>query len=137
MKVATGHKFKVATLPAIVLLKLIAFDDRPTERFKDATDVGNILHNYFHLETDLIYSDSHNDLFEQDEKTIDEISAIVIGKEIKKIINTNEALLQRVTTILKTHIQEKENNMFVRQIGGKTIEEIVTLLNRILQGLLS
>jgi hypothetical protein len=25
----TGHLFKVATLPAIVLLKLIAYDDRP------------------------------------------------------------------------------------------------------------
>lgn len=137
MEVATGHKFKIATLPAIVLLKLIAFDDRPTERLKDATDIGNILYNYFHLETDLIYSDNHNDLFEQDEKTIDEISSIVIGREIKKIINTNEALLQRVTTILKTHIQEKENGMFVRQIGGETIEEIVKLLNRILEGILS
>lgn len=29
VEVATGHRFKIATLPAIVLLKLIAYDDRP------------------------------------------------------------------------------------------------------------
>lgn len=32
VELSTGHTFKVATLPAIVLLKFIAYDDRPEVR---------------------------------------------------------------------------------------------------------
>ncbi len=35
IRVETGHNFKVATLPSIVLLKFIAFDDRPEHRIKE------------------------------------------------------------------------------------------------------
>jgi predicted nucleotidyltransferase len=50
----TGHNFKVATLPAIVMLKLIAYDDRPEIRFKDARDIINILIHYFDLQAEMI-----------------------------------------------------------------------------------
>ncbi len=30
----TGHSFKIVSLPSIVLLKFIVFDDRPEVRFK-------------------------------------------------------------------------------------------------------
>jgi predicted nucleotidyltransferase len=36
----TGHTFKAATLPGIVLLKLVAYDDREELRQKDALDIG-------------------------------------------------------------------------------------------------
>ena len=68
------HTFKVCSLPGIVILKLIAYDDRPQERQKDIEDVRLILHHYFHLETDEIYS-IHNDLFGEAE--IENIAARV------------------------------------------------------------
>ncbi len=37
---------KAATLPAIVLLKLIAYDDRPEHRIKDPGDIAGIIY-YF------------------------------------------------------------------------------------------
>lgn len=40
VEMETGHNFKIATLPSIVLLKLIAFDDRPEKRSKDARDIA-------------------------------------------------------------------------------------------------
>ena len=46
----TGHHFKVASLSSIVLLKLIAYDDRPEQRAKDGRDVGSIIEHYFDLE---------------------------------------------------------------------------------------
>lgn len=134
-EISTGHHFKVATLPAIVMLKLIAFDDRPEQRIKDAGDVGNILRHFFDLQTDLIYSDAYNDLFTTEIDTIEEISAIVIGREIKKIVQTNPSLHQRLKTILQTHIRLQEESMFVRQMGDRTIEASVTHLSALLTGL--
>lgn len=134
-EISTGHKFKVATLPAIVMLKFIAFDDRPDQRIKDAGDVGNILRNYFDLQIDLIYSEEYADLFTEEIGGIEEVSSIVIGSEIKKIIQSNEQLHKRLITILQTHIQQKEDSMFVRQMGFHTIEEAIYLLSKMLLGL--
>lgn len=88
---ATGHHFKVASLPSIVLLKLIAFDDRPEERLKDARDIANILANYFELQADVVYNE-HADIFTVSDNelrtlTFPVISSIVIGREIKRIID--------------------------------------------------
>jgi predicted nucleotidyltransferase len=62
----TGHHFNIATLPSIVLLKLIAFDDRPENRFKDPRNIINIILHFFDLQAELIYS-QHSDLFAGDE----------------------------------------------------------------------
>lgn len=90
--IQTGHNFKIATLPSIVLLKLIAFDDRPEKRSKDARDVANIIEHFFDLQADLIYN-NHADLFpdEDDGQTLQEIAATVIGREIKAICASNES----------------------------------------------
>ena len=53
--------YQVATLPAIVLLKFIAWDDRPEYRLKDLQDIAVILDSYFDRFSDDIY-DNHNDL---------------------------------------------------------------------------
>lgn len=54
VEMETGHHFKIATLSSIVLLKLIAFDDRPEIRFKDARYIANIISHFFDLHADLI-----------------------------------------------------------------------------------
>lgn len=41
------REFNVATLPAIFLLKLIAYDDRPEQRPNDPEDCMSIIQNYF------------------------------------------------------------------------------------------
>ena len=81
----TGHHFKVASLSSIVLLKLIAYDDRPEQRAKDGRDVGSIIEHYFELQAEHIY-EHHADLFTETEKDIElqDIGATVIGREIKR-----------------------------------------------------
>lgn len=117
MELGTGHYFKIATLPAIVLLKLIAFDDRPEQRTKDARDIAGIIDHFFDLQTDLIYTE-HSDLFEneQESQEFEDISATVIGKEIKKICETNKPLLARLQRILQAHISLAEKSLFVRHM---------------------
>lgn len=142
MNVKTGHAFKVATLPAIVLLKLIAFDDRPEKREKDPRDIANITQYFFELQTDLIY-DEHNDLFQLDDKELEnlqleEVSATVIGREIEKITRSNEKLYTRVISILQKHIEAGANSQFVRLMAtetGRPITEMVNWLQRFKKGM--
>lgn len=132
----TGHQFKVATLPAIVLLKLIAFDDRPDQRGKDAGDISNIIEHYFDLQSDIIY-ENHSDLFvdDLDEKNgLKEVAASVIGRQIKSIIEQNLQLMDRVRLILENHINKKEQSAFVRGMilsEEDTIEQKIKLLQSI------
>jgi predicted nucleotidyltransferase len=137
VKLATGHTFKVATLPAIILLKFIAYDDRPEVRSKDARDIINIMLHFFDLQADLIY-ESHADLFGGEEMELEEISAVVIGREIKNIAATNEALFKRLNTIMEGLLMTKENSAFIRNMvgeSGRTVEGILNLLINLQTGL--
>lgn len=135
VKMETGHHFKIATLPSIVLLKFISFDDRPEQRSKDARDIANIIAHFFDLQADFIYKD-HVDLFAEvnNEQTLDEISAIVIGREIKKICGANKNLLNRLKQILQSHIDQKEESLFIRNMVAEnkgSVENSIQLLSNI------
>ena len=125
IELLTGHHFKIATLPSIVLLKLIAFDDRPEHRTKDARDIANIIEHFFDLQADMIYG-NHVDLFEDenDQRSLQDISAIVIGREIKQICAGNSSLLERVQRILKAHIQMAEASSFIRNMVEETKRDV-------------
>jgi len=125
MELLTGHNFKIATLPSIVLLKLIAFDDRPEHRTKDARDIAHIIDHFFDLQADLIYR-NHVDLFEDenDRRSLQDIAAIVIGREIKQICTGNNSLLERMQKILKAHIQMAETSPFIRNMVEETKKDV-------------
>ncbi len=132
----SGNSFKVATLTAIALLKFISFDDRPEVRQKDARDIANILLHFFNLHSDLIY-EWHNDLFGDVERELENIGAIVLGREIKKIIAANAALSLRFKGILDVHITLAEKSPFILQVVSeidKDVETIVQYLTDIAWG---
>jgi len=136
VEIETGHQFKIATLPAIALLKFIAFDDRPEHRLKDARDIANILIHFFDLQTELIY-EHHGDLFDGEEINLEEIASIVIGREIRKIIGHNENLLIRLQKIITGLLKKQENSAFIRNMVSETVAQVLSLLNGILTGLTS
>ena len=111
----TGHSFKVAKLPAIVMLKFIAYDDRPEIRFKDARDIINILTQYFDLQAQMIY-EHHADRFGKDEGSLSEVSATVVGREMKKIAAGNLNLNQRLPRIIFKQIKLKQRRAFIRNM---------------------
>ena len=129
----SGHLFKAATLPGIVLLKLIAYDDRPEMRQKDARDVAGIMQYFFELQAEFIYQ-YHADLFgdDQPERDLPGIAAIVIGREIKKICGDNLVLKERLVDILAAFIEKEEQSYFVKEMVGETnkpVKEVVGWLN--------
>lgn len=123
--------YQVATIPAIVLLKFIAWDDRPELRLKDLGDIALILDNYFDRFDDDIY-DNHSDLF--GDRELEEIAAYVIGRKIKHIIGNSTHLKQRLTHILtvkRDAITERMANL-----NSKPEESINRILQNLLGGIL-
>ena len=129
--------FKVAKLASIILLKLIAFDDRPEMRGNDPGDVASIIANYFDINAGNIYK-NHNDLFEGDEIELPLLAAQVIGREMKSVLLENEELSQRVTTLLEIHIAKADKSPFILGMIGEFCEQTDTAviwLKRILRGI--
>jgi predicted nucleotidyltransferase len=133
----TGQIFKTATLPGIVLLKFIAYDDRPEKRLKDARDIASIIKHFFDLQSDFIY-EHHLDLFttESGEDIVD-IGAIVIGRELKKLCADNNSLKERVQNILEREVAGGSGSRFIRQMVQETnsdAEKMQNWLKQLLKG---
>jgi predicted nucleotidyltransferase len=130
------HQFKLCTIPGIVILKLIAWHDRPEIRSDDIKDICHLLNHYFDMHSEHIY-DYHNDLFDDENVSLIQIAAIVMGREMKTIAQRNLALQQRINTILEINITNGNNSQIAKlmqQYFGNTVEENITLLKYIILG---
>lgn len=125
--------FKVCTLPGIVLLKLIAYDDRPEIRRDDLIDIADILYHFFNIYDELIWSE-HNDLFGED-RSLEKISSRVLGREMGKILRRNEKLTERVIGILAANGNAKTIAQIIAGTLDKTVNEINEWLQEIIAGI--
>jgi hypothetical protein len=69
---------------------------------------------------------------------LEEIATLVIGREIKNIVAANEELFKRLNSILERLLTTPENSAFIRNMvseSGRTVEEILKLMTRLLTGL--
>lgn len=129
------HKFKCCTLPGIVLLKLIAWDDRPEHRRDDVKDISDIMNHFFDMYDDEIW-ENHNDLFGDEEADLKLISARVMGREMKKIAVRNKALFSRIEKILNENTEDYNSRMasIMAEYYGNIIEENIILLQHLKTG---
>lgn len=128
------QRFRVCTLAGIVILKLIAWDDRPEMRRDDIGDIAEIIKNYFHLKDEEIF-DHHSDLF-SDEIELEEIAAQFLGREIGKIISGNPKLIDRVKGILENGFTEHNNLADLLAIeSSETIESSKSIISHIINGI--
>lgn len=129
------HKFKFCTLPGIVILKLLAFEDRPEIRRDDISDISGILHHFFDMFAESIY-ENHNDLFGSDRQLID-IAAHVLGREMSKIAKLNPDLYQRIKQLLvKNTVDPKTSEIakVMAEFFSTTIQDNIRLINHIYSG---
>jgi len=101
-KLEKGQVIKVCTMEGIILLKLIANNDRP-QRTKDITDIEHIIQSYFELYDDDIYV-VHHEILEfyetSDADYIQLVCARLIGRKMRSMLEGSPELLERVLTIL-------------------------------------
>lgn len=128
------QRFKVCTLAGIVILKLIAWNDRPEVRRDDIDDIAEIIKNYFHLNDEEIF-EHHSDLF-TDDVELDEIASQFLGREIGRIISKNPKLTTRIRGILESGIDASNNlaELFASE-SHETIDYSKSLISHILKGI--
>jgi len=130
------HQFKFCTLPGIVLLKLIAWDDRPEARRDDIKDISDILNHFFEMYDNEIF-ENHHDLFEKEEASLKHIAARVMGREMSKIAKKNESLFSRIVGILNSNTLVSQNSDIAKimvEYYDNTIDDNVQLLKHLRQG---
>jgi predicted nucleotidyltransferase len=130
------HQFKFCTLPGIVLLKLIAWDDRPESRRDDIKDISDILNHFFDMNDNEIF-ENHHDLFEKEEASLKQIAARVMGREMSKIAKKNELLFSRIVGILDSNTLVSQNSEMAKimvEYYDNTIDDNVQLLKHLRQG---
>ena len=131
------HKFKFCTLPGIVILKLVAWQDRPEIRRDDIKDVSNILKHFFDMYAEEIF-ENHNDLFGDNAFELHLIAARVMGREINKIAKRNEILHNRLKDLLEVSTNNKDIEIakIMVEFYENTIEDNLVLLEQIKIGYL-
>lgn len=89
---------KTPTLSGMVILKLIAWSDRPDQRGNDLYDILKVIENYFEIHHDRI-TEEHFDTFTDDFDPL-RIAARVLGRDAAKYIEHSDLLKDRIKKVL-------------------------------------
>lgn len=129
-----NEQYTISNIPSIVLLKLIAFDDRPEYRIKDVKDINTICRYYPNLEDTFIW-EKHSDLYNE-VLSHQDVAMRVLGREMRKVAKTNLALHTRVVQILTKAIDLTSNltKHMIQDSETDTLEQKSKLLANILNG---
>ncbi len=105
---------QIPSLPGMVILKLIAWTDRPEDRDQDPGDILRIIQHYFDYNYDEIL-ENHNDIFPEGELDELKISARVLGRNARKYLQSSIKLEDRVLKILLKHTSSAQNSDFLKK----------------------
>jgi len=117
----------IPTLHGIIILKLIAWSDRPEERENDLGDILLIISKYNMLMWDHIL-DNHYDLLENlkddGEKSQRLIASIVLGREAATIIKKSDKVQERVYMVLEDNLSRGFESVIARDWAVKLDEPV-------------
>ena len=130
---------QVPSLSGMVVLKLIAWSDRPEERGNDLYDILRIIEHYFDYNYDEIV-EHHNDTFPED-NVLDQfkVSARVLGRNASRFLHFSAAIHERILkTINENTIDAKKSSIAKQWVMDKewNLEYAVELLDEFKKGLI-
>jgi len=131
---------KIANIPPLsgmVILKLIAWNDRPEERGDDLSDILKIIEHYYHLIWDEIV-EYHHDTLDKDPFDQKIIAAEVLGRNSRIYLKKSKAISERVLKVLDTNLQDASKSAIAREWARKLngdIEYAFAMLNAFQKGI--
>jgi predicted nucleotidyltransferase len=128
----------IPPLPGMVILKLIAWSDRPEHRENDLIDILKIIQHYFDIAWDEIV-EYHSDTL--DKGPIDQliVAAEVLGRNARIYLQKSEAIEVRVIQVLENNLQDASKSAIAKEWARKLdsdIEYAFALLNAFQKGIL-
>lgn len=104
---------KIPPLPGMVVLKLVAWSDRPEERDTDPGDILKIIDHYFEHNFDEIV-EFHNDIFPEENLDRLKIAARVLGRKSWPYIESSEKLQEKLEEIVRVNLENYETSGFIK-----------------------
>lgn len=131
-----GYDLNVCSLPGVILLKLIAWDDRK-HRTKDIQDIEYIIQNLYMLEIEEIATKEGDilDLLDQEKNYREAVTARYIGRKIGELTKKSTEITSRVNQILTNNIQDGENSPIGKIMSFATLEESINIIKQLKLGI--
>jgi len=105
----------VASLAGIFLLKIAAWKERHLVKKDDADDMGFILRNYFSINENRIATE-HIDLYDDPDFSLMTAGAMLIGRDMGIILQSNDETKQKIIAILESEISLEEESKLINHI---------------------
>lgn len=106
---------RVASLPGIFILKLIAWNDRHMVHDRDAEDMVLILVNYLDMNDERAARD-HYDIYDRTPFSTFVAGATLMGRDIKSMISGDLSVGDRLSDILSTEIAKMLDSILINQM---------------------
>jgi predicted nucleotidyltransferase len=129
----------IPPLPGMIILKLVAWSDRPEERADDLPDILKIIEHYFYFDFNEIV-EFHNDTF-PDEEDFDTllVAAEVIGRKARIYLDKSEKLAKRIHELIDVNLKKESESAIAKEWARKkdwNIEYAFSILQAFQKGLL-
>ncbi len=127
---------KVPTIPGLVIMKLISWDEKYPDRTKDAEDLLFIMENYVDVIDQGYLYEKEATLLEE-EGFDNQIACIrLLGRDMAKISNTDT--LDKIREILSSETAEQSHYRLIYNMVSvhNDFEKVLRLLNKLKQGIL-
>lgn len=122
---------RIASLPGLFILKLVAWKDRHLLSSKDAYDMSLLLTNYLLINMERAVEE-HYDLYATDKFDQVVAGAQLMARDIKLLIRENETTLEYLRDILSKEIELSEQSQLINQLvesdASLQYEQILTCL---------
>lgn len=133
-------QIRIVSLPGLVILKFVAYDDRPFERQTDLQDIWFIMKNYLDAgNEDRLYADT--DLLNDENFNFQTVGARLLGRDLAHLLN------EQTEKIMLAHLSEDEkesSNLFkISEIVNyrerrfsEDLNEIIEIFQELKRGIL-
>jgi predicted nucleotidyltransferase len=119
---------QVPPLHGMIILKLIAWSDRPEHRTTDLEDIYRIVKHYYDVETNSVF-DEHFDLLETSPVDKKMIAARIMGRMIASILAKSIILKNRVEKVLEENTSDPVKSAIGRHWASKYDIELDYAIN--------
>ncbi len=128
----------IPPLPGMVILKLIAWSDRPEERENDLSDILKIIQHYYNLKWDEIV-EQHADTLDNEPFDHLLIAAEILGRNSRLYLQKSEAISSRILKVLETNLQLATKSAIAKEWArklDKNIEYTFAILTAFQKGIM-
>lgn len=131
---------KIANIPPLegmVILKLIAWSDRPEERENDLSDILKIIEHYYALKWDEIV-EIHYDTLDREPFDQKIIAAEVLGRNARLYLDKSKAISEKILKVLESNLQDASKSAIAKEWARKLdvdIEYAFALLSAFQKGI--